>query len=376
MTLPSSSFLENSQCRLLGTGSGAIVNGALLTINVSVVLKSPFSGRRGIYLAAQNGAGGNSGWQPSGVRDVLPPKAWTQVSMPTLWNYLAATSTTPAQPATPTPLNPAYITVPGVGNPSVLDQGAYVAGCYYPTSGPVWFDGGSSSPWIKPGYQKVTGPASYLETGSIGSSDAFTGVEMSGSFDGSADSGDASVFYSETNCHAGEREYGIRYNYANLGLQLYWSTKTNCSLLPIICWNHPTNRNTATNGLIESSAAFIVNTNNLSPPGPIDRSLQYIYQLYFSKGRVFGAILNATTFEPIQNAFVLQSGQAFTNWGVTTEAPSWFSAPTSNSQFGAGYLSATIVPPGASPVSPYNGGPFNDSPSIAKLRINWVKAAR
>lgn len=362
--------MENSQCRVVGSGSFVSVNGQFLTVTVAVVFKQSFAGRRGLWAAAQSSGGGNTNWQPVASREILPPKVWTQVSMPTRRTFLEGTTPTPDQPALPSRTSPAYVTIPGVGNPSDTG-GAYVPGCFYPGSSPLWFDGGSSVPWIKPGLAKVTGPAAYLETNYITSSDAFTGIEVSGSFDGTADVGDASIFYSETNCHAGEREYGVRYNYGNGSLQLYWSSRTNCALSPIICWNHPTERSVPANAVTESSAAFVVNTSNLFPAGPIDRSAEWIYQIYFSRGRVYGAILNPDTFVPVPNAFVLQPGQEYTPWGVTALSSDWFPAPTANSNFGAGHISATIVPPIISPISP-----VDNSSQVARMRVNFVKAAR
>jgi hypothetical protein len=57
--------VENSQCRILGQGSGAVGSGTDLTLTLVIELKSAFKGERVFYLSAQD-ALSTSGWQAVG----------------------------------------------------------------------------------------------------------------------------------------------------------------------------------------------------------------------------------------------------------------------------------------------------------------------
>lgn len=67
MPLTGGGTLENSQCRIQSTGSGATVSGNRLTLQLNVTMKSPFAGPRGMWGAAQSVAGVTGGWRTLGI---------------------------------------------------------------------------------------------------------------------------------------------------------------------------------------------------------------------------------------------------------------------------------------------------------------------
>jgi hypothetical protein len=58
---PGSGTAQNSQCQLIGAGSGAVLAGNQLTLTLSLVLGSDFPGNNTVYLLAAD-ANGNTGW--------------------------------------------------------------------------------------------------------------------------------------------------------------------------------------------------------------------------------------------------------------------------------------------------------------------------
>lgn len=290
----------------------------------------------------------------------LHAQTWTQVSMPNLTQYLTGSSYTPTQPSLPSPNNRALINNPGVNN-SPYTGGAYVSGCYYGNGPSLWWDGRMYGyTWIYPGGQKVTGPAAYLTTDYINWWDAFYGVEFNGSFQGATNSGQGAVFYSDDPCLAGGREYGVRYNYSNGGLQLYWSSTTNCGPSgSALCWNDSTSRQ-AYNQIPETSDACVINTSVVNP------SQYWVYDIWFSGGSIHCEVKDPNSFSPVPYAFYGHSAFSYDSNGYVFSGPvpAWFPAPAPLSLYGAGYIFANMVPTIVNP----NGDAY--------LSISWVKAAK
>jgi hypothetical protein len=70
MTLPGAGTVQNSQCSIAGSGSSVSGSGNTLTLTLAVTFKAPFAGNKVIYMAAQDSAPSNSGWQALGVWNV------------------------------------------------------------------------------------------------------------------------------------------------------------------------------------------------------------------------------------------------------------------------------------------------------------------
>ncbi len=66
MALPSSTFLQNSQCTINAPGSSVAASGNTLTLKLAMAFSSSFAGNQVFYAAARNSGTGNSGWQPVG----------------------------------------------------------------------------------------------------------------------------------------------------------------------------------------------------------------------------------------------------------------------------------------------------------------------
>ncbi len=66
LAIPSAGFVENSQCRIDGTGSSSAGSGNTLTLSLAMTYKAPFSGSR-IFFAAARSTTANSGWQSIGT---------------------------------------------------------------------------------------------------------------------------------------------------------------------------------------------------------------------------------------------------------------------------------------------------------------------
>jgi len=69
---PGSGSLQNSQCTLNGSGSGAMLQGTVLTLNLALTFQSGFSGSKNVYLQAVNPAG-STGWQLLGTWAIPQP---------------------------------------------------------------------------------------------------------------------------------------------------------------------------------------------------------------------------------------------------------------------------------------------------------------
>lgn len=65
--------IENSQCRIYRSGSGASQSGNDMTLSLSIQFLGSFTGRKAVYLAARDATTGNSGWQPLGVTYISTP---------------------------------------------------------------------------------------------------------------------------------------------------------------------------------------------------------------------------------------------------------------------------------------------------------------
>ena len=63
----SATSLSNSQCTILGTGSGASVSGSLLNVRLNMVFKQAFSGFKGVWMAEQTIGGQIGDWQSLGA---------------------------------------------------------------------------------------------------------------------------------------------------------------------------------------------------------------------------------------------------------------------------------------------------------------------
>jgi hypothetical protein len=72
---------SNSQCTITGQGSSAISAGNVLTLTLNMTFTAGFGGNKVLYTAANDTAGGNSGWIPLGVWKVpVPPSAGPSVT--------------------------------------------------------------------------------------------------------------------------------------------------------------------------------------------------------------------------------------------------------------------------------------------------------
>ncbi|MEO8657843.1 MAG: hypothetical protein ABI693_05200 [Bryobacteraceae bacterium] len=206
----------------------------------------------------------------------------------------------------------------------------------------------------------MTGPATFLSTNYIAQWDAFWGLEFNGAFEGATNSGLAGVFYTDSPCTQGGREYGVAHNWVDGHTQLYWSAKTNCGTSgTAICWNSSTQR-LISNQLPQLSDAVDINTAVVPP------SQAWVYEIWFTGGKIYCEVKNATTFAPIPNAFFSHTGFSY-NVGNTVfsgPVPSYFVAPAPMALSGAGYLFATVVPTIVNPTG------------NAVLRTNWIKAAK
>ena len=65
LTLGGQGTVENTQCRIMSAGSGAVGSGTDLTLTIRIVFKSAFKGERVIYVSAQDSVT-SSGWQAVG----------------------------------------------------------------------------------------------------------------------------------------------------------------------------------------------------------------------------------------------------------------------------------------------------------------------
>ncbi|MBI3472398.1 MAG: hypothetical protein HY013_13680, partial [Candidatus Solibacter usitatus] len=86
VTLGTAGSLANSQCQVDALTSSATGVGSALTLNLSLVFRSPFAGPRNIYLGALDSVGNFSGWQALGTWTVNPPPVAVSVAP---WNTRA-----------------------------------------------------------------------------------------------------------------------------------------------------------------------------------------------------------------------------------------------------------------------------------------------
>jgi len=63
-SLPGTGSLSNSQCTISGTGASVTANSTTLTLTLPITFASSFAGHQGMFLAAQDTSGNDSGWQP------------------------------------------------------------------------------------------------------------------------------------------------------------------------------------------------------------------------------------------------------------------------------------------------------------------------
>ncbi|MEZ5399858.1 MAG: IPT/TIG domain-containing protein [Bryobacteraceae bacterium] len=66
ITIPGTGSVSNNQCIIQASGSSVAASGGQLVLQLNITFKTAFAGNRGIWLAARNQSGGNSGWQPLG----------------------------------------------------------------------------------------------------------------------------------------------------------------------------------------------------------------------------------------------------------------------------------------------------------------------
>ena len=66
----SGSTLENTQCRLYGSGSSSSLSGSYATLRLAVEFKTAFAGTRDLYLRALDVDNGDSGWKEKGIWNV------------------------------------------------------------------------------------------------------------------------------------------------------------------------------------------------------------------------------------------------------------------------------------------------------------------
>ncbi len=94
MVLPGSSTIQNSQCKLEGSGSSISTNGGMFIVTLAVTFKASFAGNKIVYMAARN-AVQSPGWSALGT-----------------WNVPGGTTTNPAvgavTPARGTTTNQTY----------------------------------------------------------------------------------------------------------------------------------------------------------------------------------------------------------------------------------------------------------------------------
>jgi glucose/arabinose dehydrogenase len=65
--LGSGGTLQNSQCAIAVGSSTTVLSGNALTLTLALTFKAAFNGAKNVYMYAQNGTGGNSGWQMRGT---------------------------------------------------------------------------------------------------------------------------------------------------------------------------------------------------------------------------------------------------------------------------------------------------------------------
>lgn len=70
LNLQNGTSIENSQCRILNSGSSVSDNATEKTLTLNITFKPGFAGPKIVYAATQTKAGGNSGWQAMGVWSV------------------------------------------------------------------------------------------------------------------------------------------------------------------------------------------------------------------------------------------------------------------------------------------------------------------
>jgi len=73
MVLPGNGSVQNSQCSVAGAGSSVNGSGNTLTLTLAITFSASFAGNKIVYLAAQDNAGNNSGWQALGTWGVPGP---------------------------------------------------------------------------------------------------------------------------------------------------------------------------------------------------------------------------------------------------------------------------------------------------------------
>ena len=71
VTLGNAGSANNSQCSVSGLGSSFTANGDTLTITLALDFNVGFGGHKIVFLAARDGAAGNSGWQPLGTWTIV-----------------------------------------------------------------------------------------------------------------------------------------------------------------------------------------------------------------------------------------------------------------------------------------------------------------
>src|SRR5579872_1218445 len=219
---------------------------------------------------------------------------WTQITMPNVGacSYTAGGTADPSycnwgsvvepssQPAWPSPSSPIVMENPGTGNSSST-SGVYEASCYYPNGYPGEAGGPNlwwyAPPIVQPGYQcGGIGPLYFLRTAFIDETTGGWGVEVNASFQGSTDSGQAAIFYSDDQSTTGGREYGLQY---------VWNSPTQSNFM-VLKWSHNTNcgpcyTNSSYTGtpLSEAVNGCVVNTDTSN--GGLDVTTAYIYDIWF-----------------------------------------------------------------------------------------------
>jgi hypothetical protein len=309
-------------------------------------------------------------------------QTWTQITTPSVGNCYYGTTTTngcvmgtstepSSQPSPPSPSNPDIIYPPGVGTNS-MTQGEYVGVydgyyCAYPDGSPqmyngpnIWWGGGVA------GTPVVAIPAYWLYSAYQESIYGGYGLEFNVSFQGSTsptNSGLASIYFGDSYCGTGDREYGIAYNYNTGGLQLYWNTYNNCGASSCYLNSELTERAPAAVG-----NGCVIKTGS----GGISPSTAYIYDIYFTSSGgtnyVNCIIKSAATEEPLTtNYFTGPSNFTFNSTTGVFSGPldSGYAPPVEGAASSAGYYIANTVSEVLG-VTDYS----------AAMKIGWIKVAK